>query len=127
MPRRQARYGRSAYRTSKTFSVVVPGHMPISDSGVSHLDEIKNADLPMPAVNQIEVRFRHVHGRRDRDVLLQLHPLCQQRSIVEYCGAKSIVVQAYSPIIKGRMDHEAIWAVANKVHLQHFTQPLSIE
>lgn len=69
----------------------------VSNYGIKHLDEIKTAGLPMPAVNQIEV-----------------HPLCQQHPIVEYCRAHAIVVQAYCPIIRGQMGHSAIQAVANK-------------
>lgn len=69
----------------------------VSNYGIKHLDEIKTAGLPMPAVNQIEV-----------------HPLCQQHPIVEYCRAHAIVVQAYCPIIRGQMGHPAIQAVANK-------------
>lgn len=69
----------------------------VSNYGIKHLDEIKTAGLPMPAINQIE-----------------LHPLCQQRPIVEYCRAHAIVVQAYCPIIRGQMGHLAIQAVANK-------------
>ncbi|KAI6129424.1 NADP-dependent oxidoreductase domain-containing protein [Pisolithus croceorrhizus] len=69
----------------------------VSNYGIKHLDEIKTAGLPMPSVNQIEV-----------------HPLCQQRPIVEYCRAHAIVVQAYCPIIRGQMGHLAIQAVANK-------------
>ncbi|KAL4081116.1 NADP-dependent oxidoreductase domain-containing protein [Scleroderma citrinum] len=69
----------------------------VSNYGVRHLNEIKNAGLPMPVVNQIE-----------------LHPFCQHRPIVEYCRAHSIVVQAYCPLIRGRMDHPVIQQVANK-------------
>ncbi|KAL4074328.1 NADP-dependent oxidoreductase domain-containing protein [Scleroderma citrinum] len=69
----------------------------VSNYGVRHLNEIKNAGLPMPAVNQIE-----------------LHPFCQHRPIVEYCRAHSIVVQAYCPLIRGRMDHPVIQEVARK-------------
>ncbi|KIJ67493.1 hypothetical protein HYDPIDRAFT_186241 [Hydnomerulius pinastri MD-312] len=69
----------------------------VSNYGIHHLDEIKHAGLPMPAVNQIE-----------------LHPLCQQRPIAEYCRAHSIVVQAYCPIIRGQMNHPTIQAVAKK-------------
>ncbi|KAJ7901991.1 Aldo/keto reductase [Mycena olivaceomarginata] len=61
----------------------------VSNYGVHHLEEIKDANLELPAVNQIE-----------------LHPLCQQRPIVEYCKANSIVIEAYCPIIRGQMDNE---------------------
>jgi len=51
----------------------------------------------MPSVNQIE-----------------LHPFCQQKPIVDYCFRNSIVVQAYCPLIQGKMDHPVIQAVAEK-------------
>ncbi|KAG6378339.1 NADP-dependent oxidoreductase domain-containing protein [Boletus reticuloceps] len=70
-------------------------------SGIKHLEEIKSAGLQMPAVNQIEARSI-------------LHPLCQQRPIVDYCRAQSIVVQAYCPIIRGQMDQSVIQAIAKK-------------
>ncbi|KAL4079888.1 NADP-dependent oxidoreductase domain-containing protein [Scleroderma yunnanense] len=69
----------------------------VSNYAVKHLDEIKNAGLQMPAVNQIE-----------------LHPFCQQRPIVEYCRAHSVVIQAYCPLVRGRMDHPVIQAITNK-------------
>ncbi|KAJ6499146.1 NADP-dependent oxidoreductase domain-containing protein [Mycena sanguinolenta] len=67
----------------------------VSNYGVHHLEEIKNANLEMPAVNQIE-----------------LHPFCQQKPIVEYCK-DSIVVEAYCPILRGRWENEAILNIAN--------------
>ncbi|KAJ7268836.1 Aldo/keto reductase [Mycena haematopus] len=69
----------------------------VSNYGVHHLEEIKNANFEMPSVNQIE-----------------LHPLCQQKPIVEYCKANSIVVQAYCPIIRGQSDNEVIKEIAAK-------------
>ncbi|CAK5265792.1 unnamed protein product [Mycena citricolor] len=69
----------------------------VSNYGVHHLEEIKKAGMEMPAVNQIE-----------------LHPLCQQKAIVDYCKANSIVVQAYCPIIRGKMDHPSITSIAEK-------------
>ncbi|EPQ53241.1 Aldo/keto reductase [Gloeophyllum trabeum ATCC 11539] len=69
----------------------------VSNYGVRHLEEIKNAGLPMPAVNQIE-----------------LHPFCQQKPIVSYCREHSIVVQAYCPIIRGNMRDPVIQELASK-------------
>jgi len=69
----------------------------VSNYGVHHLEEIKNAEFEMPSVNQVE-----------------LHPLCQQKPIVEYCKANSIVVEAYCPIIRGQMDNEVITKIATK-------------
>ena len=51
----------------------------------------------------------------DADQRHQLHPLCQQKDIVEYCQKNNIVVQAYCPIIRGQMDNEIIQSVAKKV------------
>ncbi|KAK7472715.1 hypothetical protein VKT23_000826 [Stygiomarasmius scandens] len=51
----------------------------------------------MPSINQIE-----------------LHPMCQQKPIVEYCKENSIIVQAYSPLLRGQMDHEVFKSVAAK-------------
>mmetsp|Transcript_6875 Transcript_6875/g.11449 ORF Transcript_6875/g.11449 Transcript_6875/m.11449 type:complete len:313 (+) Transcript_6875:90-1028(+) len=53
----------------------------VSNFNVKHLQEIEAAGLPLPAVNQLEV-----------------HPLCQQREIVEYCRGKGILVIAYSSL-----------------------------
>jgi diketogulonate reductase-like aldo/keto reductase len=93
---------------------------PRSFSGVKHLEEIRNAGLEMPSVNQIEVcdcTASYLHGLIVSLSCLthQLHPLCQQRPIVSYCREHSIVVQAYCPIIRGKIDHEVIKAVAAKV------------
>ncbi|KAL1696316.1 NADP-dependent oxidoreductase domain-containing protein [Schizophyllum commune] len=69
----------------------------VSNYGVKHLEEIRAANYELPSVNQIE-----------------LHPLCQQKDIVEYCQKNNIVVQAYCPIIRGQMDNEVIQSVAKK-------------
>ncbi|KIY62838.1 Aldo/keto reductase [Cylindrobasidium torrendii FP15055 ss-10] len=69
----------------------------VSNYGVQHLEEIRAAGYEMPAVNQIE-----------------LHPLCQQKPIVEYCRKNMIIVQAYSPLIQGKMDNPIFNALALK-------------
>ena len=56
----------------------------VSNYGVKHLEEIRQASLEAPTVNQIE-----------------LHPWCQQKPITEYCNKHDIVVQAYCPIVRG--------------------------
>ncbi|KAG7446250.1 Aldo/keto reductase [Guyanagaster necrorhizus] len=61
----------------------------VSNYGVKHLEEIRAAGFDMPAVNQIEA---------------SLHPFCQQKEIVMYCNENDIVVQAYCPLVRGRMD-----------------------
>lgn len=58
----------------------------VSNYGVHHLEEIRAAGYPVPSVNQIE-----------------LQPYCQQRPIADYCAEHGIVVQAYSPLVRGRI------------------------
>jgi len=69
----------------------------VSNYGVKHLHEIQEAGFEMPSVNQIE-----------------LHPFCQQKPIVDYCRKHSIVIQAYCPLIRGKMDHPTITELAEK-------------
>ncbi|KAL5483650.1 hypothetical protein ACEPAI_8883 [Sanghuangporus weigelae] len=67
----------------------------VSNYGVHHLEEIREAGLDTPAVNQIE-----------------LHPFCQQKSIVTYCKDHGIVVQAYTPLARGDFSHPIIQDVS---------------
>jgi diketogulonate reductase-like aldo/keto reductase len=53
-----------------------------SISNARHLQEIADAGLELPAVNQVE-----------------LHPFCQQKEIVKWCTDHGVVVQVSSPII----------------------------
>lgn len=53
----------------------------VSNYSIKHLEEIRNAGLPLPAINQLEV-----------------HPYCQHRDIVTYCQQHRIVVVAYSSL-----------------------------
>ncbi|KAI0071222.1 Aldo/keto reductase [Panus rudis PR-1116 ss-1] len=69
----------------------------VSNFGVRHLEEIKNAGLELPAVNQLEI-----------------HPFCQQRPIVDFCRAHNIAIEAYCPIIRGKMDNPIIVELAKK-------------
>lgn len=36
----------------------------------------------------------------------QLHPWCQQRTIVSYCQNHNITIQAYSPIVRNQKAHD---------------------
>jgi diketogulonate reductase-like aldo/keto reductase len=69
----------------------------VSNYGIRHLEEIRAAGYEMPAVNQIEI-----------------HPLCQQKPIVEYCRKNDIVIQAYSPLRQGDFKSGAIPRIAKK-------------
>ncbi|KAG9017627.1 hypothetical protein FRB90_000420, partial [Tulasnella sp. 427] len=76
-----------------------PGTEPFTlsiRSGIHHLEEIKEAGLEQPAVNQIEI-----------------HPWCQQRGIVDYCKKNGILLEAYSPLTRGRyLDNEVLVKIA---------------
>jgi diketogulonate reductase-like aldo/keto reductase len=57
----------------------------VSNYTVRHLDELLLNCSVNPAVNQVE-----------------LSPYLQQPELLEYCSQKDIVVQAYSPLVRGR-------------------------
>ncbi|KAF9482188.1 Aldo/keto reductase [Pholiota conissans] len=69
----------------------------VSNYGVKHLEEIKTAGYELPSVNQIE-----------------LHPFNQQTDIVKYCREHNIIVQAYCPLVHGKMNHPIILDLASK-------------
>ncbi|EIW62563.1 Aldo/keto reductase [Trametes versicolor FP-101664 SS1] len=69
----------------------------VSNYSGKHIDEIRDAGYELPSVNQVE-----------------LHPFCQQRPIVEYCRKNGVVVQAYSPLIQGRLDNPVFTELAKK-------------
>lgn len=71
----------------------------VSNYGVKHLEEIIQAGLDTPTVNQIE-----------------LHPWCQQKDIVEYCKKNDIVVQAYCPIARGQKWGHPVLEELSKKH-----------
>lgn len=58
----------------------------VSNFGIEHLEVLRLANRPMPAVNQIE-----------------MHPLVyeQRRDLLEYCQRHSIVVQAFGSLMHG--------------------------
>ncbi|VDC00133.1 unnamed protein product [Peniophora sp. CBMAI 1063] len=70
----------------------------VSNYNVQHIEEIREAGFEMPAVNEIE-----------------LHPLDQQKPIVDYCAKNNIVVQAYCPLVRGAFDHPTLQEVSKKV------------
>lgn len=57
----------------------------VSNYMLPHLQELFANCQVQPMVNQIE-----------------LHPFCQQRKVVDWCREHGIVVEAYSPVTKGR-------------------------
>jgi len=69
----------------------------VSNYNVKHLEEIREAGLEPPSVNQIE-----------------LHPFCQQRPIVDYCRSHGIVVQAYTPLVRGGFANPVLQELSKK-------------
>ncbi|KAH8109889.1 Aldo/keto reductase [Phellopilus nigrolimitatus] len=71
----------------------------VSNYGVKHLEELREAGFEAPAVNQIE-----------------LHPFCQQKDIVAYCNANKIVLQAYCPLVRGDFSHPVLQEISKTVN-----------
>lgn len=62
----------------------------VSNYGVHHLEALRNAGLPLPSVNQIE-----------------LHPFKRNPDIVEYCRKQGIAVMGYSPLVQAKKHDDA--------------------
>lgn len=61
----------------------------VSNFGVQHLKGLKDAGLPEPSVNQIE-----------------LHPFHKRPELVKYCRDNSIAVMGYSPLARTQKDSD---------------------
>lgn len=57
----------------------------VSNFEIRHLEELLSFSDQIPAVNQIEI-----------------HPFLYDAELIEYCQSKTIEVEAYSPLTKGR-------------------------
>ncbi|KAK0512613.1 hypothetical protein JMJ35_004630 [Cladonia borealis] len=72
----------------------------VSNFGVGHIEEMKSyARIWPPHINQIE-----------------LHPWCQQRTIVDYCNKHKIVVEAYCPLVRNMKAHDGTLKEMAKKH-----------
>ncbi|KAL5481166.1 hypothetical protein ACEPAI_10107 [Sanghuangporus weigelae] len=71
----------------------------VSNYGVHHLEELREAGLETPSVNQVE-----------------LHPFCQQKDIVEYCIERGIIIQAYCPLVRGDFSSPVLQEVAKNTN-----------
>jgi diketogulonate reductase-like aldo/keto reductase len=70
----------------------------VSNYTIQHLEEMKSYANVLPAVNQVE-----------------FHPYLFQKELMEYCNNLGIIVEAYSPLVKGRMlDDERVTAISRK-------------
>ncbi len=57
----------------------------VSNFLIKHLDALRESSTTVPAVNQIE-----------------LHPFFYRKDLVDYCQARGIIVESYSPIALGK-------------------------
>lgn len=58
----------------------------VSNYTIRHLQEVLDAGSVVPAVNQVE-----------------FHPWLYQKDLLDYCRNKGILLEAYSPLTKGKM------------------------
>src|SRR4051812_45477626 len=57
----------------------------VSNFTIRHLDQLLSKSTTVPAVNQVE-----------------LHPFLAQKELRDYCRAKNILIEAYSPLTHGK-------------------------
>jgi diketogulonate reductase-like aldo/keto reductase len=62
-----------------------------------HIDALMESAMVAPMVNQLE-----------------LHPQYVQKETVNYCKDHRMIVEAWSPLMKGKMEHPAILGIAHK-------------
>jgi len=73
-------------------------HIGVSNYGVHHMQEIFNARLSKPLVNQVEV-----------------HVFLSRVELVEFCQSHGVIVEAYSPLAKASaMDDATLKSVAHE-------------
>jgi diketogulonate reductase-like aldo/keto reductase len=72
----------------------------VSNYLIRHLSELLSETAVVPVVNQVE-----------------FSPFLYQKELLDYCRSKGIVIEAYSPITKGkRLDDPNIVRIANQYH-----------
>lgn len=69
----------------------------VSNFHIHHLKDILGSGDMVPAVNQIE-----------------LHPLLNQHEIRHFCQLNNIIVEAWSPLMKGNLDHPVLIELARR-------------
>lgn len=71
----------------------------VCNCAIHHLEELEQSCGMRPLVNQVE-----------------RHPLLSQQPMLQYCKAHGILVQAYSPLMHGRLDQPLFAELAAKYH-----------
>jgi diketogulonate reductase-like aldo/keto reductase len=56
--------------------------------------------------------------------VLQLHPFCQQREIVDFCHKNGIIVEAYSPLVRNKKANDPTLNEIGKRHGESTAQVL---
>lgn len=69
----------------------------VSNFNIRHLEELKRHSDLVPMVNQVE-----------------FHPLLSQRELRSYCQENRIQLEAWSPLMQGNLDHEALRSIGAK-------------
>ncbi|CAI6054202.1 aldo/keto reductase [Cohnella sp. JJ-181] len=69
----------------------------VSNFNVRHLEALKRVSDLVPMVNQVEY-----------------HPLLAQRELLAYCRENRIQLEAWSPLMQGNLDHEALRTIGAK-------------
>lgn len=69
----------------------------VSNFQIHHLDDILKISEIVPVVNQVE-----------------LHPLLSQKDIIEFCRKNKIQVEAWSPLMRGRLDNPVLVELGKK-------------
>lgn len=93
----------------------------VSNFGVGHIEEMKPyARIWPPHINQVEVcicTMSLVESKiRSSNAFLQLHPWCQQRTIVDFCNKNKIIVEAYCPLVRNLKAHDQTLVDISKKH-----------
>lgn len=68
----------------------------VSNYGVHHLDQLEQH------IGELEVeRGGKGKGGKINVAQYELHPWCARKEIVEWCKARDIIIEAYSPLVRG--------------------------
>lgn len=69
----------------------------VSNFKIHHLETLKQGSDTIPAVNQVE-----------------FHPLLNQQELLQYCKREGIQLEAWTPIMKGKLDLPQLTELAGK-------------
>jgi diketogulonate reductase-like aldo/keto reductase len=82
----------------------------VSNYGVHHLDELETY------IKELEEERGKGNGGVISVGQWEIHPWLPRRDIVEWCAKRGVVVQAYSPLVRGERKDEKVLAELGKKH-----------